>query len=835
MLRIGVDIGGTNTDAAVLEGNRVVASAKVPTTMDVISGLQSSLLAVLQDSCIDAASVKAVMVGTTHFINALLTGKSLAPVAIMRLCGTATRDLPPFTDFPEKLGAQLNSYSAMLPGGVYYDGKEISKIDDASIRCAVREAVKRRARAFVVSGVFSPVLTEQESLAADIIQAELTALGLEELSVTRSSTVSGLGLLERENAAILNATLRELAAKVVGATEAAVAECGFTDAGVYWTQNDGTVITSKEAIVYPIRCIACGPVNSLRGAAILSGCEDAIVVDIGGTTTDVGPIVKGFPQPASWDAYIADVRTNFPLPSVHSIAMGGGSIVQPQGADVGPSSVGPRLMIDSLSFGGSEYTATDVALSLNKAPRGLTELAHAHGLEEQPKGRGGWATAAWAAMQRKAAEAIDRCKSSAEDVDVVLVGGGAFLLDETLQGVARLIRPPHGESANAVGAAIAQVSGSVEKILALDEVGERETALEKLKTEAIDKAVLAGAERGTCSVLEIEQVPLAYLPGNTCRVRIRAVGDLQVATSSAARKVDSNATTKDVGYPNATARAVDKPQNKQETSGGLETFVVDPLARSLELATAKQEGSHQSGLSPPLTKDGVWLVRPEDVEALALGVGVLGTGGGGSPRAAQLALLRALKLRGEPLQVVAPGALPDHATVYSCAYMGAPTVMVEMLSSGDIGRAVDALQTETSPKAAAVMTGEIGGGNGLVQFFVALEHGIPVVDGDLMGTAYPQLDHVSLAFCDIPVTPAAIADHQGNQVVIRHAASPKWLEDMLRPVCTSMGCTAALALRPLSGSETKRACIPHTSHTRACSRWCRSVLQRSWSTIPRRC
>ena len=116
-------------------------------------------------------------------------------------------------------------------------------------------------------------------------------------------------------------------------------------------------------------------------------------------------------------------------------------------------------------------------------------------------------------------------KLSMAAVPVILVGGGSILVGDTINGATEVIRPPHAEVANAIGAAIAQVGGQIEKVYSLENLG-REEALKSARDEAVEKAVVAGAERASVEVVEMEEVPLTYLPSNAVRVRVKAVGDL---------------------------------------------------------------------------------------------------------------------------------------------------------------------------------------------------------------------------------------------------------------------------------------------------------------------
>lgn len=161
-------------------------------------------------------------------------------------------------------------------------------------------------------------------------------------------------------------------------------------------------MTMEYARRYPILTIACGPTNSIRGASYLSKMENAVVIDVGGTTTDFGVIQNGFPRESSVAVTIGGVRTNFRMPDVISIGLGGGSIVRerPDGSvTVGPDSVGYRITEEALVFGGSVCTATDIAVRL-----GMTDLGDpvkvAHLSEE-------FAQKAMAAIVQLAEDAID--------------------------------------------------------------------------------------------------------------------------------------------------------------------------------------------------------------------------------------------------------------------------------------------------------------------------------------------------------------------------------------------------------------------------------------------
>jgi N-methylhydantoinase A/oxoprolinase/acetone carboxylase beta subunit len=239
------------------------------------------------------------------------------------------------------------------------------------------------------------------------------------------------------------------------------------------------------------------------------------VVDVGGTTTDVGSLRHGFPREANNVVEIGGVRTLFRMPDLLSLGLGGGTQVVRAPLALGPASVGYRLTEQALVFGGDVLTLTDVAVAA-----GLVDLGDRSRVAALP------AELIEAALGRVRAvleDGVDRMKTEAGDIPLIVVGGGAFLVPPRLAGVSEEITVPHQAVANAVGAAIAQVSGEVDQIF---QHLPREEAIERARHLAADKAVEAGADRATLIVVEVEDLPLAYLPGNSLRTRVRVVGEI---------------------------------------------------------------------------------------------------------------------------------------------------------------------------------------------------------------------------------------------------------------------------------------------------------------------
>jgi N-methylhydantoinase A/oxoprolinase/acetone carboxylase beta subunit len=513
VVRIGVDVGGTNTDAVLLRGRDVLASHKAPTTPDVGSGIVAAIDDVLKRSGISASAVGAVMIGTTHFTNALVEARHLCKVGVLRLGAPATAAIRPMVDWPASLRSAVHGHTEICNGGFNYDGRPITPLDAAQIRQVARDFAARGIEAVAVSTVFAPVNTAQELEAAQILQDELPSA-----RVTVSSQIGRIGLIERENATIMNAALLPMAARVVESFRRALADLGLR-APFYVSQNDGTLLDPEIVSRYPVLTFASGPTNSMRGAAFLSGVADALVMDIGGTTTDVGVLAQSFPRESSVAVDIGGVRTNFRMPDLLSIGLGGGSHVTTEDGKVriGPRSVGYRISTEAMVFGGSTLTTTDIIVAAGHAEIGDRDRVAR--LDRK------LVSAAVDEIQRLAEDTVDRMKTSSADVPLILVGGGSILIQRPLRGVSSITVPDHAGVANAIGAAIAQVSGTVDRVFSYEVLG-RDKALEQARSEATGNAVAAGASASTVAVTEVEELPIQYLPGHAVRVRVKAVGDL---------------------------------------------------------------------------------------------------------------------------------------------------------------------------------------------------------------------------------------------------------------------------------------------------------------------
>lgn len=515
MYKLGIDVGGTNTDAVLIDKNlNILAEVKYPTSEDIYAGIMGAVQNILEESKIDRGAISQVMLGTTQSTNAIVERKGLAPIALLRIGAPATVGIPPMVDWAEDIRKTVVA-ETIVRGGFEHDGKEIAPLDEGAIR-EFLEGVKGKVQSVAISCVFSTVRNDHEQRAVQLCREILG----EDIHFSLSSEIGSMGLIERENATILNSALCKVAEKFTAGFALSLADLGITNASLYLSQNDGTLMTMEYARRYPILTIACGPTNSIRGASYLSRLKNAIVVDVGGTTTDLGVIQNGFPRESSIAVTIGGVRTNFRMPDVVTIGLGGGSIVrelEDGRITVGPDSVGYQINEKALVFGGDTLTATDIAVRL-----GMYDLGDKSNVSHIDEG---FARKAMEVIQTLVENTIDAMKVSNSDVDVILVGGGSIILPDKLEGAKSVHKPEYFSTANAIGSAISKVSGTYEKLIDYDKVP-RDEALAQAKKEAIDLAVEAGAIRETVEIIEVEDVPLAYYAGNTNRLKIKAAGDL---------------------------------------------------------------------------------------------------------------------------------------------------------------------------------------------------------------------------------------------------------------------------------------------------------------------
>jgi N-methylhydantoinase A/oxoprolinase/acetone carboxylase beta subunit len=208
------------------------------------------------------------------------------------------------------------------------------------------------------------------------------------------------------------------------------------------------------------------------------------------------------------------------MPDVLSIGLGGGSLVRTKNdgtITVGPDSVGYRLKDEGLIFGGGMLTTSDIAVCAGQAllgdPGRVSHLSDA------------MVSSALDVIHAKIEDAIDQVKTSPKAMPLILVGGGNILVSRSLRGTTEVLRPRYAEVANAVGAAIALVSGRVEKFYDIATLG-REKTLELAKLEAIEAAVKAGALAEAVEIVDVTELPMTHMKAGAVQIRVRAAGPL---------------------------------------------------------------------------------------------------------------------------------------------------------------------------------------------------------------------------------------------------------------------------------------------------------------------
>lgn len=515
MYKIGIDVGGTNTDAIILdEHSNLVHSVKSPTSVDIKTGIETALRNLLQESNIDRTKITHAMLGTTQCTNAIVERKKLAKVGVIRLGYPATASVLPYTAWPKDMIEKLSGNYALVHGGYEYDGQLLGELDEGEIQ-SLLEDWRDKVDSIAIVGVFSSIKNDQELRVRSLIQEVYG----EDFPISCSSLIGSVGLIERENASILNAALCKVIKTTTTGFVYALEGEGIFNAKVYLCQNDGTLMSIDYAKQFPILTIACGPTNSIRGASYLAKIKNTMVLDVGGTTSDIGILQDGFPRESSVAVEVGNIRTNFRMPDIISVGLGGGSIVRVHNGKitVGPDSVGYKITEEALVFGGSTLTTTDIAVRLGLAEVGDCSLV-AH-IDEV------FAKEAQLEISFLIEQAIDKMKTSSEDIQLVLVGGGSVIVPEILRGVSNIVKFENGTVANAIGASIAQISGQYEQIYIYSREP-REISLNDAQEKAVKQAVLAGAIAETIELVEVEETPLAYHPENATRLKVKVVGKM---------------------------------------------------------------------------------------------------------------------------------------------------------------------------------------------------------------------------------------------------------------------------------------------------------------------
>lgn len=682
----------------------MVASHKAPTTSNVTLGVRETLQALLDKSAISPENIAALSIGTTHFLNAIIERDSsrVEKVAVIRLASfNFSAGQPTYSVWPTDLKSIVDGHTAIIPGGCNIDGTEIAPIDVSSIQEQISIIKSKGLKNIVIVGIGSPMDKEyhQEETVRDMIRTEFGA----DFNIVCSRDVAGAGLLARENAAILNASILNFARRTIRAFIGAMSKLGF-NCPLYLSSNEGHLLPYSEALQFPIRIFSSGATNSIRGAALLAddqiGQNGCIVVDIGGTTTDVGYLLKnGYPRLAKSYTDLAGVKINLEMPSVESIGLGGGSLVQVREDGkvyVDPESVGHDILTKALCFGGSVATATDIAAA-SGANIGSSKVDLPEATVSNAK----------ATIKKMLEVVIDRTKFSPEPCTVILVGGGSILCPESLEGVAKIIVPEHAGVANAIGSAMAKISGRAEFV-----VTSKDTASElaKAKALAIENAVARGGDRNSVTVINEHATGVPYSDGDmNIRVTVACGADHARVHKEMVESFTQNPIAEEEIY---------------EETKTYQTKAKPIIEEKVNLETYK----------PSVNSVGIWNISKTDLNFIAIGCYIIGCGGGGSPYGLWLQLNQLL-LEGEIITIKSLESLTVDEIVPAVAGVGTPEVSIERPGGDGVLHALQMMSKELGIKYTSMIGSEIGGHNGLqpLEMGCSKHYNLPTVDADLMG------------------------------------------------------------------------------------------------------
>jgi N-methylhydantoinase A/oxoprolinase/acetone carboxylase beta subunit len=508
---IGIDIGGTNTDLVLLDPKkRCVCSCKVTTTLPLEIGVEQGLRELIK--AVPLTDIEVISIGTTHALNALLSAKSLLPVGLIRIAGHKP-ELQPGLRWGKDLRSAVLRGAVTINGGFECHGGEITPFRKEEMKQAVETLLDMGAEGFSIISCFGTLYPQHEEEACVCLQD----IAGKDIPVTLSHEIGGIGFVERENATLLNTALKDVIGKSFSALEGICRKLGLGSMRLCLVQNDGSQMTVDEAKHKPIQTLGSGPMNSAKGGRLLSGQDSCVVVDIGGTSTDVACVLNGHVKRSGGVVTIADVRMRFPCPDVLSIALGGGSIINSDG-NIGPRSVGRELCKASQAFGGSILTLTDLALLL-----GSIEIPGANLTQIRIEKNQAIKILDKAAF--KIAHAVRLVRGENKDLPCVLVGGGALLFQEMLpallEGVVSLETEQHTGIANAFGAAHSEISGHFDSVISLHN---RDQALVDATNTARAEAIRKGADPHLLKVGNLAIEPLAYSSNKLARVIVSVSG-----------------------------------------------------------------------------------------------------------------------------------------------------------------------------------------------------------------------------------------------------------------------------------------------------------------------
>ena len=479
------------------------------------------------------------------------------------------------------------------------------------------------------------------------------------------------------------------------------------------------------------------------------------------------------------------MKINFSMPHVESIGLGGGSIVRvsDENVNVGPDSVGHYLTTKAKVFGGDILTATDIAVA---AGEDIGDATLVKGLSEAT------ITQAQSRIKGLLERVVDQMKTSPEPLPVLLVGGGSVVAPNGISGVSEIIQPPFHSVANAVGAAISKVGGTVDIIQSTAEQTISQIT-EKVKKMAVDRAVAVGAKPDTIVLAEVDAMPLQYV-ANQVRVIARAVGEFSPDGFASDAIIDGLEAEDEEVYAEESAKKSAERHEDLRPVVDVDTYCPKVIRNS------------KSGQPE-------WHVSETDVEWMADGCYVLGCAGGGSPFSEYIKLRDILRA-GHTIRIIDSSAMKENDIVYWGGHMGSPAVSNERLSANETHDAMTELMEYLHHDSFDVaMSLEIGGANGLQPLIVGSSKFFdrPTVDADWMGRAYPTYWQTTLCvYTTGELVPCAIASGDGKSILMTKTTNDEIVDRALRASCTEMGSRVGMAAKPTTKEKVIKYSVLNT-------------------------
>ena len=320
-LRLGLDLGETHAESVVLDdSDRVLARARTLLGESVERSLPVALDAVSAEEAVDPRRIIRAVLGSAAALEAIEQRRGLRHVAVLRIGWPLTLAIPPLATWPAGLRDAVSAGEAVVGGGAEYDGRTVLPLDEEAV-ARFLATVAGAAECVAVTSLFSPIAPEHELMAAEIVRRELGG----SVRVSLSHDIGTMGLLERENANVLNAALFGVAERLLETLRETL-EQRSVDAELFFAQGDGTVMTQEHCLRFPVHMLGSGPASGIRGGAWLSGAVDGVTFDVAAGGATVGMLVNGRPHERPAPADLAGIRTNLQLPEIITLSLGGGAI-----------------------------------------------------------------------------------------------------------------------------------------------------------------------------------------------------------------------------------------------------------------------------------------------------------------------------------------------------------------------------------------------------------------------------------------------------------------------------------------------------------------------------